>query len=146
MSGPELCVAFNQMAKKIKKKGVDVTPVKRFKTHAIGVERCNKLEAKLLSAGTRSPAKVGKTASERTKRPTRTPKPKFGHDKTIVKVGENVRFKGSKAYRLFEQMSKWVEKNKGKSIAQLFAETDYRRQDYDWDLKRESIEVRSIAS
>ena len=48
MSPSQQVAAFNTMVEDIKTKGVEITPVKRFKSHSIGTERCNKLEAKLI--------------------------------------------------------------------------------------------------
>jgi hypothetical protein len=151
MKGPEQVAAFNAMAKKAKAKGIDVTPVKRFKNSKIAVQRLIKLETKLASAGGKSPAKVSNGVKKaKAAKVAKVAKPKFGHDKTIVSVGENKRFKGSEAFKRFETMANWVSKNKGKSVAQLIEDTSklthkYRRQDFDWDLKRKNIEVKKLA-
>lgn len=150
MSGSQQVAAWNAMASRAKRKGLEVSPVKKFKNHKIGVERLNKLEAKLATAGSASPASVakkanGKKAAKATKASTAT-KAKFGHDRTIVSVeDENPRFKGTKAFKLFEEMRTWVKKHKGKPVSQLIEETNYRRQDFEWDLKRKSIQVQKIA-
>jgi hypothetical protein len=135
MTGPQQVEAFNSMAGKLRAKGVEITPVKRFKNHSIGTERCNKLEARLLSI---SPPKIIKKANGHS-----SSKPKFGHDKTIIHIEPNPRFKGTKAHGLYEAMIQWVEKNPGGLVLTLIDETGYRRQDYQWDLERGHIKVSS---
>ncbi len=153
MSASAQIAAFNAMAIKAKRKGIEVTPVKKFKSKSVAVQRLNKLEAKLKSTGVASPAKVGKkkaaNGKAKTPKAAKVAKPKFGHDKVIVSVAENKRFKGSEAFKRFETMSTWVSKNRGKTVAQLIEDTaklshKYRRQDFDWDLKRKFIEVKKV--
>lgn len=199
MKNSELVSAYNQMAETAGLRGIEVTLVKRFKDHSIGVERCRKLEERLAShAGAAvdkpatpekeaglpyadptegdtandnvqtDPAKAESTTGEEDTmakkaakktgakkkvakktgavKKAKTAKPakqKFGHDKVIVEVGACNRFKGSKAEKLYGQMARFMENHPKATVAEVIEKTDYRRQDYLWDLERKTIKVRS---
>lgn len=150
MSGPQQVAAFNAMASRAKRKGLEVTPVKRFKNHKIGVERLNKLEARLATAGAISPAKVNgakkpaKAARARAAKAERPAKQRFGHDLRITAVADNPRFKGTNAHKLYEAMAKYVAAHKSHTVAEVFENTIYRRQDFEHDRSRKSITVSKV--
>lgn len=197
MNNKELVDSFNKMVETAGLRGIEVTQVNKFKSHSIGVERCQKLEDRLAKHGVEfegreepageektsdevlhhedpseittqdgetSPAAAEAEASEESevakkaakkKAPAKkrvakakTPKvakPKFGHDKVIIEVGACNRFKGSKAEKLYGAMARYMEKNPKATVAEVIEKTDYRRQDYLWDLERKTIKVKNAS-
>jgi hypothetical protein len=115
MSGPDLAAAYNAMAKTLGR-----GQVKKFRTLADGVKRCRELSA--LSARKNSKAK-------------------FGVDTRIQVVNGNPRREGTKAHSLYEKMASFVINNPNAPLAEVMAETGYRRQDFDWDRDRGNIKV-----
>lgn len=199
MNNSGLVEAFNKMVETAGLRGIEVTQVKKFKSHSIGVERCQKLEERLIKNGvefessapeeTQAPppeereesdpntdevhggpaeevteaesseeSEVIKKAAKKKAPAKKTvakkrvakakvakvAKPKFGFDKVIVEVGACNRFKGSKAEKLYGSMARYMERHPKATVAEVIENTDYRRQDYLWDLERKTIKVKSV--
>jgi hypothetical protein len=58
-------------------------------------------------------------------------------------VAENPRRKGTKAAKLFDAMAAYVRGHRNVKVSDLIAATDYRIQDFNWDLKRGHVVVRA---
>jgi hypothetical protein len=58
-------------------------------------------------------------------------------------VPENPRRKGTKAAKLFDAMASYVRSHRNVKVSDLIAATDYRVQDFNWDLKRGHVAVRA---
>lgn len=68
-----------------------------------------------------------KAAKKKSATKKRVPKPKFGADMQINAVGENGRRKGTAAYKRFEEVSRYVGKNRGATVADVIANTSAGR-------------------
>jgi hypothetical protein len=58
-------------------------------------------------------------------------------------AAENPRRKGTKAAKLFDTMAAYVRGRRNVKVSDLIAATDYRVQDFNWDLKRGHVVVRA---
>lgn len=61
-------------------------------------------------------------------------------DKKIVFVAEQPRREGTKAFKLYAEMKKFVGKRKV-PVSEVFENTNYRRVDLNWDVKRGYVKV-----
>lgn len=71
----------------------------------------------------------------------------FGSDMVIVASSlpdENPRHEGTKNYGRFEGMVKHVKKNRNATVADVIANTDYRRNDFEWDLERKVFQIKKV--
>lgn len=66
--------------------------------------------------------KVAKKAAKKTEK-----KMKFGADMLITSIGDNPRREGSAAYARFEDMKKYVSKNKSATVADVIKNTTAKR-------------------
>ena len=115
MSGPDLAAAYNAMAKALGR-----GQIKKFRTRPDGVKRCKELSAMMARKNSKA---------------------KFGTELHIQVVNGNPRREGTKAHSLYEKMAEYSINNPKATLAEIMAETGYRRQDYDWDLARGNIKV-----
>jgi hypothetical protein len=66
-----------------------------------------------------------------------TEKVRYGSDiKMSISAKENPRREGSAGHGKFKAMSAYVSKNKGSTLADVIANTDYKAKDYAWDKER----------
>lgn len=88
-----------------------------------------------------------KAAKKAAKKERVARKPKFGSDMVIL-VGslpdENPRNEKSKNFKRFAGMVAYMKKNKGATVADVIAGTDYRRNDFEWDLERKVFQIKKV--
>lgn len=122
MPGPALVKAFNEMAPKL-----DLNPVKRFRTRGEGVARCEKAEAAVAALSQRP--KTEKKPRSRTANGVRI----------AVAVDKNPKREGSRAFRAFAEMSRYLEAHSQCSLLEVIENTSYGMGDYNWDLDHKFI-------
>ncbi len=77
--------------------------------------------------------KAAKKKAAAKKESTRVP---FGSDIRLKAVKENPRREGTAGHKRFASMMKFVAANKGATLAEVVAKTDYKSSDYAWDNAR----------
>lgn len=72
--------------------------------------------------------------------------PKFGSDIKVLKVGENNRKPGSAAHGRFESMTKYLKNNPKATVADIIANTSYKRGGFRRDVKAGLVKVSKPAA
>lgn len=98
--------------------------------------------AKEKKAAAKAAKKNGKAKAE--KKPKAN---KFGADMVILANSlpdENPRHESSKNHGRFDGMVKYMKKHGSATVADVIANTEYRRNDFEWDLEREVFKTKKV--
>lgn len=127
MKGPEQVEWFNSNLVQLGGEQKSFKPVKKFRTTKEGAKRCEALTKALNGGGSKSTEKASNPKKERKA------------IKIKLLVEGNPRRIGTGGNVKYAAMMKWLEKNPSGDINDLFASTDYKRGDFNWDIAHKHI-------